>query len=195
MNSIQIFTEKGIRRLYEIQNKFLENPTDFYGLTKGLEEELTKLGLGIIRDVLELMDEKLRESPERKAGYEIVKKDRRTIVTSLGAVSYRRTYFRERESGECSYLVDEIVRLEKRERLTEDAKVRMLTEVTEGSYRKSGEATCLNGERISRQTVKNEIHRLEFPETEEPEAKRQVPYLYIDADEDHVALQYLAQIT
>ena len=191
MNSIQIFTEKGIRRLYEIQNKFLENPTDFYGLTKGLEEELTKLGLGIIRDVLELMDEKLRESPERKAGYEIVKKDRRTIVTSLGAVSYRRTYFRERESGECSYLVDEIVRLEKRERLTEDAKVRMLTEVTEGSYRKSGEATCLNGDRISRQTVKNEIHRLEFPETEELEAKRQVPYLYIDADEDHVALQYL----
>ena len=75
MNSIQVFAENGIRRLYEIQNKFVENPTDFYGLTKGLEEELTKLGQGIIRDVLELMDEKLRESPERKAGYDI---ERRT---------------------------------------------------------------------------------------------------------------------
>ena len=191
MNSIALFAEKGIENIYKAINKFLEDPTDFAGFTTGLREETSKFEQGVIRDTLELMDEKLRESPERKEKYEIVKRDRRTVVTSLGEVTFKRTYFKDRESKEKTYLVDEITRLDHRERLTEDAKVRMLTEVTEGSYRKSGEATCLNGDRISRQTVKNEIHQLEFPEMEKPEEKRQATTLYIDADEDHVSLQYL----
>ena len=191
MNSIALFAEKGIENIYKVINKFLEDPTDFAGFTTGLREETSKFEQGVIRDTLELMDEKLRESPERKEKYEIVKRDRRTVVTSLGEVTFKRTYFKDRESKEKTYLVDEITRLDHRERLTEDAKVRMLTEVTEGSYRKSGEATCLNGDRISRQTVKNEIHQLEFPEMEKPEEKRQATTLYIDADEDHVSLQYL----
>lgn len=191
MNSIQLFVEKGIEKLYGITNEYMKEPTDLAGFVKAIREVTNVLELGVIKDTFELMDEKLRESPERKAKYEIVKKDAREVITSLGAVRYERTYFRESVSGEKSYLVDEIIGLEKRERMTEDAKVRMLTEVTEGSYRKSGEMTCLNGDKVSRQTVKNGIHLLEFPEMKKPEEKRQVPYLYIDADEDHVALQYL----
>ncbi len=191
MNSIQLFAEKGIEKLYEIVERFMKDPADFARLTSELREETNRLELGIIKDTLELMDQKLRESPERKEKYDIVKKDPRELITSLGAVSYKRTYFRDRSSGERIYLVDEIIQLEKRERLTEDAKVRMFREVVEGSYRKSGETTCLNEDHVSRQTVKNELHRLEFPREKKPEEKRRVPCLYIDADEDHVALQYL----
>ena len=39
----------------------------------------------------------------------------------------------------------------------------------------------------------NRLHSLKFPKAEIPEKKKQVPYLYIDADEDHVSLQYLMQ--
>lgn len=191
MNSIQLFATKGIEKLYDVVNRFLEEPGDFAGFTNGIRSVTSELELGVIRDSLELMDEKLRESEERKAKYDIVKKDGREIITSLGAVRFERTYFREKEGDGCSYLVDEIIELGSRERLTEDAKARMLEEVTEGSYRKSGEATCLNGDRISRQTVMNEIHRLEFPPEPEVKEKREARQLYIDADEDHVALQYL----
>ena len=44
---------------------------------------------------------------------------------------------------------------------------------------------------VSKQTVKNKIHSLIIPRTEEKtECKKVVDYLYIDADEDHVSLQF-----
>ena len=46
---------------------------------------------------------------------------------------------------------------------------------------------------VSRETVMNKIHELNFPKTHPLSEKKQLKYLYIDADEDHVALQYLAQ--
>ena len=106
MNSIALFAEKGIENIYKVINKFLEDPTDFAGFTTGLREETSKFEQGVIRDTLELMDEKLRESPERKEKYEIVKRDRRTVVTSLGEVTFKRTYFKDRESKEKTYLSD-----------------------------------------------------------------------------------------
>lgn len=37
----------------------------------------------------------------------------------------------------------------------------------------------------------NKIHALEFPKnTEKPENKKEIEYLYIEADEDHVSLQF-----
>ena len=40
--------------------------------------------------------------------------------------------------------------------------------------------------------MKNKVHELQFSaENKESEVKKQVAYLYIDADEDHVSLQYL----
>ena len=35
------------------------------------------------------------------------------------------------------------------------------------------------------------LHALEFPELKPLDEKRKVSHLYIDADEDHVSLQYL----
>ena len=36
----------------------------------------------------------------------------------------------------------------------------------------------------------NKLHKLEFPENrEKPEKKKEVEYLYIDADEDYVRVQ------
>ena len=44
---------------------------------------------------------------------------------------------------------------------------------------------------VSKQTVKNKIHGLTIPKNEEKaECKKVVDYLYIDADEDHVSLQF-----
>ncbi len=44
---------------------------------------------------------------------------------------------------------------------------------------------------VSKQTVKNKIHKLEFPGNEVARKdKKEVDYLYIDADEDHVSLQF-----
>ena len=57
-------------------------------------------------------------------------------------------------------------------------------------YRRGGEETSLTTD-VEKQTVKNKIHALEFPKnTEKPENKKEIEYLYIEADEDHVSLQF-----
>ena len=47
-------------------------------------------------------------------------------------------------------------------------------------------------EEVSKQTVKNKLHNLKFPKEKERSVKEKkvVDYLYIDADEDHVPLQF-----
>ena len=44
---------------------------------------------------------------------------------------------------------------------------------------------------MSKQTVKNKLHKLTFPQQKEEQPKKKaVEFLYIDADEDHVSLQF-----
>ena len=86
--------------------------------------------------------------------------------------------------------MDQFLKLEKRERMLSNVKERLIEEARDTSYKRAGEKASY-GTEISKQTVKNEINKLEFkPEkTEEKENKKKVKKLYIIADEDHVHLQ------
>lgn len=78
-----------------------------------------------------------------------------------------------------------------KERLTEDAVARILDEAADSSYRKGGINVSISEHIVSKETVMDKIHPLKFPRLEASGEKRNVETLYIDADEDHVALQYL----
>ena len=66
----------------------------------------------------------------------------------------------------------------------------MLNEAVQTSYRRGGEETSLTTD-VKKQTVKNKIHALKFPKnTKKPSEKKKFEYLYIEADEDHTALQF-----
>ncbi len=67
----------------------------------------------------------------------------------------------------------------------------LIEEAIETSYEKSGKKAS-NNVQVTRQTVKNTIRKLgevENDEAEIPFKKRLVKTIYIEADEDHVALQ------
>ncbi len=68
--------------------------------------------------------------------------------------------------------------LEKNQRLTEDAEAKLLEEAVQTSYRRGGEAASLMAD-VSKQTVKNKIHQLQFPEHKIPEEKKEVEFLYL----------------
>ncbi|MDO4325816.1 MAG: UPF0236 family protein [bacterium] len=88
------------------------------------------------------------------------------------------------------YSLDEVMGIKSHARMTEDVEVKILEEAVETSYEKAGSKAVRN-EKISRQTVKNKIEKLEIPiEREKSEKKREVKYLYVEADEAHVSLQY-----
>lgn len=111
------------------------------------------------------------------------------MILNWGDVTFQKTLFRNKKTKEASYLLDRILELQPNQRLTEDAVAEMLKEAVQTSYRRSREQISLTAQ-VSRQTVKK-IHALEFPSDScGPEKKKTVEYLYLDADEDHVALQF-----
>ena len=192
LNSIKYFEENCINKLENLENEFMKHPTKIAEYVLGITEELHKLGLEMIKESLESMDEMIRKSSLRKKEWLVEAHSFKQLTTSLGDVKFMKTLFCNRKTGESEYLLDRILGLAPHERITEDAQAKMLEEAVQTSYRRGGEETSLTTE-VSKQTVKNKIHQLKFPKAEKPAKKKQVDYLYIDADEDHVSLQFREQ--
>lgn len=190
INSIKYFEEECISHFEKLEDNFMKEPLKLAEYVVGLTEELHQLGLRMIQESLESMNEMLRKSPKRLQHWVVESHESKQLVTSLGEVRFKKTLFTNKETGKSEYLLDRILGLEKNERITEDALARMLTEAVQTSYRRGGEETSLTCD-VKKQTVKNKIHALKFPKnTEKPEQKKEVEYLYIEADEDHVSLQF-----
>lgn len=190
VKSIKHFAEESIGIFENLEIDFLKHPEKMAEYVKGITKELHKVGLLMIQETLEEMNQQLRESSKRKTQWYIEKDSQKQLITSLGTVHFTKTLFQNRDTGEMEYLLDRILGLEKHERMTEDAVAAMLEEAVQTSYRRGGEESTLEGA-VSKQTVKGKIHELKFPrDIHKPDIKKEVDYLYIEADEDHVALQF-----
>ncbi len=193
IKSIRYFEEECINKFEELENGFLKNPTEIAEYVIGLTVELHQLGLHMIQESLEMMDQMLQESPIRRRNWLVESHQKKQLITSLGEVYFTKTLFTSKETGKSEYLLDRLLGLEEHERMTEDAEAKLLEEAVQTSYRRGGEECSLESA-VSKQTVKNKIHKLEFPKNEEKTVKKKVvDYLYVDADEDHVSLQFRNQ--
>ena len=192
INSIQQFQVEGIKRLSEIFNNYTGDLTKIAEMVYGVTDEVTKLGCQMIAEEWESFDELLRNRKDVRKGWHIVRRDETTLLTSLGEVIYKKTLFKNTKTGESCYLLDQLMGLEKHARITEDAEARVLKEASESSYRKGGAHASIKGDTISKEAVMNKLHRLDFPSIAVSE-KMERKSIYIDADEDHVSLQYLDQ--
>ena len=191
INSIQHFQEKGVKNLSEIFSHYTDDLTRFAEMVYGVTGEVTRLGLSMIEEELESYDKLLRKRQDLRKGWYIERCDETKLLTSLGEIRYSRTYFHNKETGEYCYLLDQLMGLEKHARISEDAEARILEEAVESSYRKGGIHASIGEQEVSKETVMNKLHALEFPLLEPVKEKRKVTRLYIDADEDHVSLQYI----
>ena len=193
IKSIKHFAEESISIFEKLEDDFFKHPEKMAEYVRGITKELHKVGLLMIQESLEQMNQQLKDSGKRTTGWYVEKDSQKQLVTSLGTVHFTKTLFINRETGKMEYLLDRILGLEKHERITEDAVAAMLEEAVQTSYRRGGEESCLEGT-VSKQTVKAKLHGLKFPkDTKEPKKKREVEYLYIEADEDHVSLQFREQ--
>lgn len=136
------------------------------------------------------MNEKIYEDGWRKTRYTAQRTDKRMLISSVGDITFESTYFRSKADGGHHYLLEEILGFDTRERFTEEAEVVLLTEAMKTSY---SEATKVlpSRQEISKTTVMNKVHGIAdeiwIPEREE---KKVCKYLFIEADEDHVAEQH-----
>jgi hypothetical protein len=190
INSIQQFQVEGTKRLENIFKEYTNDLTKIAEMVYGVTEEITKLGCNLIAEEWESYDELLCKNKHLRKGWHIVKKDKTSVITSLGEVVYHKTLFKNKTTNEYCYLLDHLMGMEKHTRITEDALARVLEEASESSYRKGGANVSIDGTSISKEAVMNKIHSLQFPSPEVKE-KKELKTIYIDADEDHVSLQYL----
>ena len=188
--SIQYFNEKSVPVFEKLEDEFIKNPSDISSYIIKLTEELHKTGIRMIEESLGYLDQLLNESTYRKFDWVVDRHETKQLITSLGTVNYNKTLFKRKDDGKRSYLLDVLMGIDSHERMTEDAEARLLKEAVQTSYRRGGEeASILDS--VSKQTVMKKLHALSFPPEEETLAeKKYVKKLYIDADADHLSLQY-----
>jgi hypothetical protein len=193
-NSIQHFNEFGSIKIKEKIMDFINEKKDIADLVYDLQESLFELGRNILVEVLEDMDECIFRSKERKKKLDAVRKDENSLLTSFGTITYNRRYYREKVSGSYRYLVDEYVGINPHDRVSADVVINAIDEATQSSYRKAGINVAYDSD-LSKQAVMNKVHEIEVMDAPLPASeKRGVRVLYIEADEDHVALQHKTKI-
>lgn len=188
-NILHDFNEKVISLVAScLKNSITEKGiSDF---TNDLESEMIKLGSQVTQFLVEYAENIIFKLKERKEKFECLEKDERTLISIFGEINFKRRYYQDKETKERIHLLDQFLKLEKRERMLPNVKERLIEEARETSYRRAGQKASY-GTEISKQTVKNEINKLDFRSeiAEEKENKKKVKKLYIIADEDHVHLQ------
>ena len=191
INSIQHFQQEGTKRLLKVFEEYSSDLSKIAEMVYGVTAEVTKLGCSMIAEEWESYDEILCKRKDLRKGWYVVRKDERMITTSLGDVAYKRTLFKNTKTGDSCYLLDRLLGISPHTRMSEDAAARILEEAVDSSYRKGGANASISGSTMSKETVMNKLHALKFPPILNQGEKKAVETLYIDADEDHVPLQYL----
>lgn len=189
--------------IQEIVNKIMENSRKNLevAITGGrpisefiqdTQKMLNEIGVLLVKEALETMDELVKESKWRKEQWYIERrKEEKTLTTIFGDVVYERTYYKHKTRKEYSYLSDEQYAIEAHDRMDLLMRSRLVENALDLSYQKSGKRTSSLSE-FSNQTVMNSIRELKEIKNEKApikEKKKRMELLYIEADEDHVAMQ------
>lgn len=188
--SIINFLEVSLKEMDQNIKDTLSSKKDVADVVLVVQEFVNKLGTDIVKEVIEEVDEGIRNSPHRKGKWEIVRSDENTLLTSMGNMTYKRTLFKDLRSGKSCYLADKQFGIEPHARMTEDVIINVVKEAADSSYRKGGISASIT-DMVSKETVKNILHGLEIEVPEKAvKKKKQVKRLYVNADEDHVAAQF-----
>lgn len=172
----------------------IEKGIDYPRFQLRLQEILNELGRKTCKLLLESADEQLRNNPECRKGWVIVRKDPKSILSPFGEIEYERTYFKRKKDKKHLYLVDELAGYQPHARVDAAVKANLIEHASELSYRKSGQeqAVLAKGTDVSAQTVSCTLAGFDTSKLEKmpgTKVKREVEYLYIEADEDHVPSQ------
>lgn len=160
-------------------------------LTERLKDECLTTEKAILEECLRNINRAFRESKSKRKemGLVLQEKERhREILTSLGLIDVSRDCYFDKQNDTYVYPLDELLQIEKYERVDSGVKARLVWEACGESYQKSAEHVTEGA--VSRQTVRNAIISCDAKiEQQTFEKKRRARALHIHADEDHVHLQ------
>lgn len=192
MNRIIPLLNDYVTGLLEAEDRFVCNLNAFPDLEKEVVELSNRMAAGFLAACLTTADELICMSGARKKDFVVQRKRDRTLISSVGDITFSHTLYKDPE-GRTRCLLDEQILLPDRERFTSVAEAKVLGEAEVHSYQHAAESIAAGSQRITKTTVMNKIHAIEeeLPDMDMPaeEEKRQCRYLYIEADEDHIHRQ------
>lgn len=174
-------------------------------LCSGLSISLKSFGRTVLLNMIHDMDEQFRYSQGRMARYYVKNTRERTITTLFGTITFLRTEYQDRLTGENYCYVDRKLGILKRDRY--DCNIAaMATEMyaNHNSMIKVGEilGQMIKGYEldpdnrctaISRQQIFKMINRIKHTRIAPDMAEETPETLYIMADEKYISLQYKAK--
>lgn len=144
----------------------------------------------IIQILVRSLNEEIRndKGTRKELGLVIKEKDRpRQLLTHLGTIRFERDYFYDRDAGRYVIPLDRMLGIEKRERIGGSVRAALIAQATDSSYAKS--SAIVTGGEVSRQTVHDQILKMDVPEARPQEEHKEVRQLHVYADEDHAHMQ------
>lgn len=183
INEISHLAKKGFEQIEA-------GESDFSTFVKDVQRTMRGLSVDIVEDVMAKTEDSIFRSPERKKNFRVQRSnDEKIISTILGDVRLNRRYYQSKVNDQYIYLLDDFLGIEPHQRIDGSLEEDILEKASQMSYQDTIDSYDDIGIH-TRMTVKNIVHKYEAKSTELPTGdKKTVPYLYIEADEDHVAYQ------
>ncbi len=136
---IKDFMKDVIQEIEKLIEKLIAGEVEIGTFANTIKEKIDELGRNIVKETLEAIDEILVKSSKRKKNWYIERKgDEKNIITVLGEVTYKRTYFVSKKEKKYKYLADEMFGIKVHDRMDQVIKAKLVELSTDLSYRKSG---------------------------------------------------------
>ena len=189
---IQQILEKIIKSTNENLAMVLKERKGISDFIINIKKTLDEIGVDLVHGVLEEVDKRVKEDINRKQKWIVKSKNNiKSLATTFGEVKYKRTYYENKKTGEYKYLSDEILGIEAHDKMDVSLKSELVENAIDPPYRKSGMKASQSID-LTGQTVMNTIRELGPVENNIIPIKKknkEIKLLFIEADEDHVALQ------
>jgi len=108
------------------------------------------------KELFESLDDQIRENIDPKR-YRFKMKEKKTILTPFGDLTYERGYYLDRRKDEYFYPLDEFMNIKLEGKVTKDVLLRMVDEVASMSYTKCLEDLEQKNIKTSIGTVRNRV--------------------------------------
>ena len=176
----------------EITNTFNEtfsknlNPLNLESKIRNVGDEFT---LKLYEHFLNYIDDKFKNSKERKSMFNIKETRYRTLITSVGYIHVKSTSYYDKKTKKRFVLLREILHLKPYQRLTNEAEYQLVKYAMDENMSQAARHALRNTQ-ISRSTVSKKIGKLDGSIVENiTKCENQPEVLYIEMDEIHANLQ------
>ena len=187
MNIISLF-----QSLVNHLSSILENNLFLHELEHNIFNSTKALNLNILKQILEYLDLEYKNSKERKNKYYVQQTRERTLITSLGLLTFNKTYYKSKEkiNGKYEYYsyLEDYLGISKWAKMTLAAEVILINNALDNGYSWSAN-NSIPDYITTRQTISSKIKSINFNYIENVSKKETPNVIYIEADEVHANLQ------